>query len=190
MAISETAICNLALSRVGHDFITALTDDNRAGRLCALHYPISRDAVLRDHTWNFAIKRVQLAATTAVPAFEFDFAYPLPTDFIRMARSESDFLGTLSDYRIENGSILTNDNTFGIEYVYQCTNTGLFDPQFVDALAQRIAAEICVGLTDNANMATSLWQIYREKIAAAASNDSQEGTARSIAADTWIAARR
>jgi hypothetical protein len=189
MAVSETSICNLALSRVGHDFLTALTDDTKAGRLCNLHYAMTRDAVLRDHFWNFATKRVTLAASVTTPAFEFGYSYPLPTDFLRLVRSSSDWLSTGCAYRIENGSILTDDSTFNIEYIYQCTDTGRFDPMFVDMLAQRLAAEICIGLTDNANMAASLWQIYRDKIAAAQATDSQEGTARDIASDAWINSR-
>ena len=189
MAASEVSICNLALSRVGHDEITALAEDTKAGRLCNLNYAMMRDAVLRDHFWNFAIKRVTLAASVTTPVYEFGYAYPLPADFLRLVRASSDWLQTCSPYRIENGNILTDDNDFSIEYVYQCTDTGLFDSQFVDVLAQRLAAEICVGLTDNANMAANLWQVYREKMAAAQANDSMEGTTRSFAADTWLNSR-
>ena len=76
---SELEIYNLALSRIGQDTLSSVDESSKAGRLCRLHYALLRDAVLRAHPWNFAMRRVELAQVTFTPAFEYDYAYALPT---------------------------------------------------------------------------------------------------------------
>lgn len=62
MAVTEVSIANRALSRVGtNNVLTALDGTgNEANRQCYLHYEPCRDALLRAHPWNFAIKRTVL----------------------------------------------------------------------------------------------------------------------------------
>lgn len=195
MAVSETSICNLALSRVGHDFISSLGESTKAGRLCNLHYEPTRDALLRSHPWNFAIRRASLASIATTPTFEYQFAYALPTDFVRMVRTSDDAGFIFEDYRIEGqtGStskvLVTNADSVSIEYVAKITDTNAFDAAFVDVLAQRLACELCVALTDNANMTANLWRVYQEKLREARNMDAQEGTPRTLDADVWVGSR-
>ena len=65
---TEVSICSNALRRLGDDPITSLTDDTERARLCNSFYPDARDAVLRLHTWNFAVTRASLAQLAAAPA--------------------------------------------------------------------------------------------------------------------------
>lgn len=57
---TEVAICNLALSEVVDDTITALTDATPAARKCNQYYAQARDEVLELHPWRFATKRADL----------------------------------------------------------------------------------------------------------------------------------
>ena len=196
MAVSETSICNMALSRLGHDFISSLGEATKAGRLCNLHYEPTRDALLRAHPWNFAVRRAELAQITDAPTFEFAYAYALPTDFLRMVQTEGEALGDYSsDYRVEGllGStvkvLVTDDGSTKIEYVAKISDPNAFDAAFVDVLAQRLSAEICVALTDNANLAQNLWKIYSDKLREARNMDAQEGTPRGLVADIWTGSR-
>lgn len=267
MAVTEVSICKLALTRVGQDpnSLTALADATKEGRLCTVHYEPSRDAVLRAHPWNFAIKRADLALTTQpitditaanpavvtysgadsyangdrvyiaavvgmteinglygtvasvntgantfqlsdinssaftayvsggtitiAPPFEFGFKFPLPTDCLKVIRTESDSVGIDAEYRIEGRYLLAYDDTFAIEYIAQITDPTQFDALFVDLLAQRLAAEMCTAFTNNANMTENLWRIYNDKLGEARSTDAQEGTPRELNVDSWTAAR-
>jgi hypothetical protein len=61
MAVTDVSIANMALSHVGqHNQIAALSDSTEAARQCNLHFEPVRDALLRSHPWNFAVKRVRL----------------------------------------------------------------------------------------------------------------------------------
>lgn len=194
MAASVYEICKIALSRLGTETnFTAFGDDTPEARLLELYYDPSRKAVLRAHRWNFATRRAALVASSATPAFEYAYQFTLPTDFLTMVRTDLEQLGYDHDYRIEGSGtsrvLLTNDAAVSIEYIANITNTTLFDPLFDDVLAQKIAAEICPALTDNASMTQQLWDNYQMKLQEARAVDSQEGRPRDIVADKWLLSR-
>ncbi|MEW5705085.1 MAG: hypothetical protein AB1781_10960 [Pseudomonadota bacterium] len=189
MSSSEIEICNLALTRLGHSAITAFSEASVGASLAKLHYANTRDAVLRAHPWNFAIRRVMLAQETTTPAFEYTYQYALPADFLKIVRTDLDAQGYSVDYRIEGRKLLTDEGTIGIEYIARIEDVAQFDPMFVDCLAARLAAEIGTKLTDNAQMIRTAWEIYGEKIREARSVDAQEGTPRDIIADEWLLSR-
>lgn len=60
MATNSVEICNSALTLIGSRRIASLSDPSPEARNCLLNYDICRKAVLRDHPWNFATKRVDL----------------------------------------------------------------------------------------------------------------------------------
>lgn len=196
MAVTKLSICNMALSRVGNDKLTQaqLTADAiRAAQLVNSYYDNCRDATLRAHPWNFAVKRDSLVSTGEAPSFEYAVAFELPDDFLKIVRPDWESLGMEISYRIENQNdvkvLVTDESTCSIEYIAQITDATLFDPQFVDVLAQRLAAEISTGLTDNANMTEKLWQVHASKLREARGVDAQEGTPRGLDADGWINSR-
>ena len=58
---SVVGICNRALEKLGGGYIAALTEASKEARALNRAYDYVRDAVLRAHPWNFAIKRASLA---------------------------------------------------------------------------------------------------------------------------------
>lgn len=207
---SVTDISNLALTRIGHSQISNLDENSKGADLCTLHYPICRDAVLRAHPWNFAIRRATLAQSATTPNHEFTYYHVLPSDCLKVIRTnwEADGLTSTaiysypdsfniwdSEYRIESVSgvgkcIATHESVVKIEYIAQITDTSLFDPLFVDLLAQRMAAELAPAFTDTQSMSKAMWDIYQAKLAEARTTDAQEGTPReTVDVSPWIAAR-
>lgn len=206
-ATSEEEVCNLALTRIGHSQISNLNEGTKAADLCALHYPRSRDALLRAHPWNFAIKRATLALSVVAPNHEYDYQHALPVDCLKVIRTSWEANGytgaavygfpglvggleQVAPYRIEGRFLLCNEDTVRIEYIARITDTAQFDDLFTDCLAQRVAAEVSMALSDNASMTENLWGIYQSKLADAQSTDAQEGTPRDVIdVSGWIRAR-
>lgn len=209
---SETDICNLALTAIGHDTISSLDEGGKAADRCKLRYPICRDALLRAHPWNFAIKRKTLAQSSTTPNHEFDYYHVLPSDCLKVIRTNWEADGTSSTaiygypglngysweatpYRIEQVAnvgkcIATNEDTVKIEYIAQITDTAQFDPLFVDLLAQRLAAELAPDFTDTQTMAKAMWDIYQAKLGEARTTDAQEGSPREVIdVSPWVLAR-
>jgi hypothetical protein len=192
---SPEEIVNMALTKLGHDEITTIGEANKAGRLSARWYVPVRDALLRSHPWNFAVKRASLASSaTDTPEFEYEYSYPLPSDFLKMIRTYAESEGFEDDYRIEHGTDGTvlrshDDADVEIEYIARVTDVSRFDPIFVQCLALNLAAAMCMALADNANLLMAIKEELKEITPAARTTDAQEGTPRAMMADPWVTAR-
>lgn len=217
MVTSVLEIYNLGVTRLGHEQMSSETENTKAGRLCRLHYPLLRDSVLRAHPWNFAIRRATLAQLSVTPAFEFTYAYALPTDpkclkVVRTSYEANGFSSTaiygypgLVSYgempievRVETinvsgtpvKALLSNEATMSIEYIAQITDVSLFDDLFTDCLAARLAAELAFPLTDNQSATKTMMDLYQMKLAEARVVDAQEGSPRDVVnTDPWLIAR-
>lgn len=208
MATSETEVCNLALISLGHQTITSLDEGTPTADLCTLLYSQTRDSLLRSHPWNFAIKRSTLALSGTTPNHEFSYQHALPTDCLKVIRTNWEADGTIAGsaiygfpgimgynqveipYRIENGYLLCNETVAKIEYVAKITDVATFDPLFVRALSASMAMSMAMKLTDNATLFKTMSDEFRMAIAEARLQDATEGTPRDVV-DTsgWITAR-
>ena len=149
-------VCNLTLDLLKQAPISSIdSPEDPAEVIMARWYDVCRRALLRAHTWNFALKRRVLTPTGTAPAFGYSDAYNLPNDFLRLGSIGDDSLGDFRrDYEIENGQLLmTNDaGDLNLRYVYDLTTVTQFDPLFVDILALYMA----VRLSNKFNIASSL----------------------------------
>ena len=183
---SEVQLCNLALANVGDEQITSLTENSKAARLCNLVYEPMRDATLRAHPWNFAIKRIELAANTLTPAYEYNTQFTLPSDFLRLIGTN--MLDT-AKFTVEGNQLLCNVSALKIKYIYAVTDPNVFDWLFNEALSARIAAELSIAMTDNRSLTVDLFNLFSTKLSDARTADATEGTPDDITADTWLNSR-
>jgi hypothetical protein len=185
MATSVVQIVNNALIKIGASTILTLTENSEAARAANLIYEQVRDASIRDHVWNFAIRRVELAQNSTAPAFEFSYQYNLPSDCLRVLQMED--MGMY--YKIEGGKLLTDEGTAKILYLSRVEDVNLFDALFVEALSARIAAELSVTLSESNTLYSNMMEMYQRKIADARSMDAQESGYQELIADTWLDSR-
>tara|TARA_R110000824_G_scaffold82437_2_gene206662 strand:+ start:532 stop:1134 length:603 start_codon:yes stop_codon:yes gene_type:complete len=185
MATSVVQIVNNALVKIGANAILTLTEDSEAARAANLIYEQIRDACIRDHVWNFAVNRVELAQNSTAPAFEFSYQYNLPSDCLRVLQMED--MGM--SYKIEGGKLLTDEGTAKILYLARVDDVNLFDSMFVEALSARIAAELAVTLAESNTLYGNMMEMYQRKLADARSMDAQESGYLEIVADTWLDSR-
>lgn len=187
MAVSDVAICNLALQKLGALRIVALTEDSRNARSCNACYEIIRDARLRKNRWNFAITRVTLAPDAAAPSFDFAYAFTLPADCLRILPPARNDL----DWTIEQGKILTNDGTsLQVRYIKKVTDPAQFDACFVELLACDLADHMCEEITQSNTKKEAVKVDRREAMADAKRANSFEQISDEPPEDTWISARR
>lgn len=184
---SQTAICNLAIIQVGHDTLAAVDTSTPKGRKLLAAWPIVLDALLVEHAWGFATKRVALQQSATAPVWGYDHAYQLPSDYLRLLEVYPD-----SEYQVEAGQVLSNEDELSIKYIYRVTQTGLFSALFTLALADALAVQVCYGLEGSAQKRESLGKIAARSLDQAMAKDSKEawqpdGT--EDADDTWLTAR-
>lgn len=207
MPTTEVEIANSALTKVGADRIIDLDDDNKLAKVCKERLPKLRKALLRAHPWNFAIKRIELAASVNTPVFEWDYEYPLPSDCLRVLKtnhmlpfaSTGDFetgrsplgvFGTSSEWKVEGRSILSNDSTMKIMYISDEDDVTKWDDLFAEVLALYLASDIAYFISGSVSLAERIRLEFREELAQARSFDGQEGLSdNQIVASDWISSR-
>lgn len=182
---TEIGICNSALLKLGADRITSLSENRRPAILCNEQYPKMRQEVLADHPWNFALKRVELATLDTTPAFEFDYALQLPADCLRVLKLDHPTL----DFRVEGRSLLVNETSVNIKYIYDVTDASVFSPLFAEALAARLAADLAYPLVQSNTLHEQMMVYYEKLLRKAKAADAQEGKAEPLMYNTFLNAR-
>ena len=110
---TPVTICSNALLMLGDNPIADFEEDNDRARLAANLWPMARDAMLRRHPWNCAIKRVILSPLVDAPAFDFGYQFQLPGDWLRTLSIGQE--GERPRYRQEGRVILMDENAVLIE---------------------------------------------------------------------------
>lgn len=180
-------VCNKALDKLGQPPIVSLTDGTKAANLCDRNWGMIRDEVLRSHPWNFAMKRISLAPSSAAPSWGFTKAFPIPSDCLRLIEVKD---GDNFDYQIENDEILTDESILYIRYIYQVTDPNKYDSLFVNVAASRLALELCESLTQsNSKKQLLIGELRDLYIPLARRVDGQENPAASLSEQDWISSR-
>jgi hypothetical protein len=179
-------VCNKALDKVGQNPITSLTDGTKAANLCLRNWPLIRDQVLRDHPWNFAVKRAVLAASGTAPVWGFTAKFPFPSDLLRLIEVRDLSTG---EYQIEDRDIHADGTVLYIRYISQVTDPNTFDALFVDTVATRLAAELCEALTQSTSKKKALFDEYDDSLTRAKRADGQENPPAPYEEDEWISVR-
>jgi hypothetical protein len=199
-AISNVAIANRALSKLGEDRITSFADDSKPARAIAACFDIVRDAELRRRRWKFALTRTSLAALADAPAFGYAYAYQLPADCLRVWSVGDAAPGAvISEYRtsldapewqIEGRTILTDYGApLKIRYTSRVEDPQQFDAAFVESLAARLAMECADELTGMASRVDKAMTDYNIAIREAVRANAIESAPDPLPDDEWVLSR-
>ncbi len=184
---SQTGISNQALAQVGQEPITAVDTSTRQGRICLAVWSLVLDAMLEVHAWGFATKRVALQQLSETPEFGFAYAYAVPSDCVRILEVSPD-----TEYSIEAGQILSNEDELALKYVHKVTQAGLFPPWFALAMSDAIAARICFAFEGSASKRKMLEEIAAGSLSVAIAKDTRQAwqdPGPTDSEDSWLTAR-
>jgi len=182
MAISSVQIANFALSKVGTDStIESLTETSSEAKEANLWFSFVREEVLAAFNWQFARKRILLAAHTEDPPDEWAYRYIYPSESLK-ARFIENPVGLEADpvpFIVElaaddTKSLLTNQGTATLIYTSSITDTTLYTPWFIESFATMLAAKICFPITGKLNLSQNLETKARQMLIVAPAMDAQE----------------
>ena len=193
---SKIAICNMALGWLGAPPIAALTEKRPEAIYASQYYDSALEQTLRDHRWNFAQRRVRLAAIDVPDGYQgvYENAYALPVDCLHAhtvldaAENTFPFIVALAE---DGGSkiVLTNVASAYLAYTALVTVPELYDPNFVRAMSRRLAADIAVPiLKNNAQKVQEAETLYDRELARAKLADYREGKPEEDEDVSWIQA--
>jgi hypothetical protein len=185
MAVSAVGLANMALTLIGEEPILAFTEDNKPARFVCQHYDNVRQYVLRQHPWGCATTRATLAVLATAPEWGFSTAHELPSDYMRLVERELH----KTDYRIEDGVLMSDNGTEKISYVYDLEDVSKMDPLLQQTMAAFLAAELAIPVTQSKDLSRQLFGLYKEKLAEAQHTDVVEAPIDVVTEDSWIDAR-
>jgi hypothetical protein len=198
---STVDIANYALNTLGASNISALDENSKPARIVNQRFNSVRNTVFRAHPWNCLIRRTELAQEVDTPVFGYTYQYPLPTNpyCLRVLEFSNGTLSYPQDnmfnnsggpvFVIEGRKLLTDEGTAKIKYVAEITDPQEYDANLIEALAARLAMEICYAITGSTSMIQTTAALYDEKLKEARFVDGTEGAPQKLEASEFIEAR-
>ena len=185
--MSKVSLCNLALRRVGEQTITSLTEVTKNAKLCNELYQETLEEVLRNHTWNCAKFRVELAQDADTPTYGWTYQYSLPVDprCVRVLRMED----TESEWVIEGTKLLTDEGTVKILYVGDTDNPEDLDPLCRKVVYLEMAAAMAYTLVENNTILNGIEAQLDKAWSDARGVNAQEGTKMQTQRSQWLESR-
>jgi len=180
---TKVEICNLAIRMIGAKRITSLDDEAEEARVLTDIYDRMLDEVLVAYPWNFALKRSALTRLATTPTYEYDYAYALPADCLRVVEAEDH---AYEDFQVEDNKLLTDSESLNVRYIARVTDPTKYSPLFIQAFTARLSAELAYPLTNDAGLAKNKFDEFQLKVSQARSTNAQEGTARKIERNSWL----
>lgn len=198
---TETEIVNAALRRGGGaKRILALTDSVGSAGIASDVLASERDELLRSGVWNFTVTRIKLAQSSTLPVFGWSYAYPLPSDCLRVIAvyDTADGTGTVP-YKVESirqadgsyiNAIVSDASDVYLKYSRQVTDPNLMSASFRQVLTLRLAKIFAISIAKSNPLFQALdaeeQKVYRQ----ARSADGMEDYPERLPEGSWAGSRR
>jgi len=193
---SKTEIANGALRLVGAGRVTNVDTDGTPKAQTVLDlYEDVRKELLRSHNWNFATKREKLAQSSTTPEFEFDYAYPIPSDWIRTKSvTDNDAGYSTILYRMEfvgsQRCIVCSADQVYLRYIFNAEDPNKYSADFVRAFELLLGRDLALPITASRTLRADLDAEYKRVISQAKSTDSQGQFPELRPRGSWANSRR
>lgn len=198
---SIVSICNRALTKLGSNRITSLADNTKPARTMSTLYDDVRRSELRAHRWSFSMKRALLPALADAPVWGFPRQFQLPTDNLKLDQLGDYYVWWGPVYRgytyhadhlyaLEGGRILTDlPAPLKVRYAYDVKDPNLFDANFEELLAAKLAMEACEDLTQSATKFQQVAAEYGDALKVAIRANAIERPPETFAESEWLLVR-
>lgn len=202
MALSDIAICNMALGHLGKNSqsISAFfpLEKSVEARQCSIWYDQCRREVLEAQDWSFARARLALSLHGDPPPAEWVFRYQTPADMLvdrklwnPYTQTQTPFgnatayplgdLGNNTAYQLETSldgqqlTLLTNLDSAILVYTRDQLLVQTFTPLFVNALSHYMAAKMAYAITAKQTAEDKEVKAFQSAMRSAAASDANRG---------------
>lgn len=185
--MSKVSICNIALTRVGEQRIISFTDKSKNAILCNQLFDQVLDEVLRNHPWNCATRRIELAQDATAPIFGWTYRYALPNSpyCVKVLYLEN----SAQEFAIEGRWLMTDQGTVKMKYIARPADVADLDPLCTKVLYLSLAVAFAYNLVENNTVLNNLLDQQNAAYSEARSMDAQEGTVQWADQSAWLEAR-
>ena len=177
-------IISNALVLLGHDTINSLSDPGRVVRVAVSLYDDIKEDELTSSNWTFAKVQAQLAKLTVGPIDEFENAYQLPSDLLKVL-----YIRPRVRYKIYGDKLFTNES--GSVFINYIANVGeaMFPPSFARMLTFALAIDESIPIREGFTVSEVLDKRYLKHRGRATQADSSQTPQDRLASNPLLAAR-
>jgi len=192
MRLSDVEIANTAIGLCGSSaFILSLDQDSEAAERCKRFLPIATEKVLRKHDWNCATQLIRLAQNTLAPTFEYDHAYALPYNCVRVVNcyENDDYYSSYDRWRVVGRNVHTDMDAVYLKYIAMPDDYRDLDVLLSDAVAYELAMMLAPTLMKDPQMFSILNQAKQRAYMEAQAIDTLENKFAYTENSVWNDAR-
>jgi hypothetical protein len=150
----KLTLYNLALGHLTERRLASLAEPREPRRVLDDFWPSVNGYCMERKIWNFALRAIQIdASSSVVPGFGFNFAFTIPSDWIRTLKvaDEPSLTTPLNNFKEETGYWFANATPLFISYssndpLYG-NNLGKWPASYEDYVALRLAHMACKRIT-------------------------------------------
>ena len=178
----DVLICNRALDMVHARNIATLdsTLTMEEEQKCANIYEQTRDLLLKEYRWNFAIRTATVLnyasagvspAVNSIPLFgtEYSYASSLPPECLRVLELP-EFAN--DKWRIQASGatkyllcdVNTDDDDLEVNYIKKVQESALFDTHFIEILQLRLASKLAFSIADSSSGGADFYQMEKVEV--------------------------
>ena len=187
---SAIDIASAALVKLGDKPIASFDEGTVTATTVSTLYPVTRDTLLSCKDWRFAIRSERLARVASTDPVDYACQYQLPDDYIRaISAGLSDYTTSKGlAYDIRCNRLFTNGDGIYLKYIAR-VDEAFMPAWFVTALIDRLAADLCMAISDDSRRFNLLRQDALHSLGEARRLDGQQRTPLAIRNDALIKVR-
>lgn len=164
------SICSNALLMLGANTINSFDDDSDRARIASNLWPSFVDSILRKHYWNCAKQQVILSPDETAPAFDWDYQFTLPSDWVRTLQVGK--AGLPDDFEQVGRKLLMATNVLYLTYI--SNDVTQYDSELVNVLELGMAARMAYAITQSAALQELKIKEYMDALRSAKAIDGQD----------------
>lgn len=173
MSYTKIDLCSRALVKLGAHPIASFNEATAEANVCTQLYESTVESLLAAYPWRFALEKTELARLALTPSADYQYAYQLPNNYVRVLSAGNGMKSQGLKYKIVGNTLHTNAEKVIISYIARPDETA-FPPFFSNALIARLAAELCLPLTESTTRTDYMYNRAEEEFKAAKLTDSQQ----------------
>ena len=196
MAATKTALCQLALARLGSttNISDVDADTSQEAKLCRIFYDNALRNVFEECDWPFATTTVQIALVETNLTTGWLSHYTYPSDAVRILGVEPTTATVsfqpnknyASEFELVYGPsakyIASYHNvSLYCTYIKLVTNVQLYPASFNEAFCFRLASDLALGLNKSFQLSNAMSTAYLDRIKQAKANQKNENNVKCVA---------
>ena len=179
MSLNQIDLINRALIKIGAAPIQNLNDPQSQAKIAKLLYGTCMDSLLSSYQWSFATAQQPLIRLIGRPITDYQFAYQLPKDFLRVLSAGNSDKSSGLEYRILEKRLHCDSDHVILTYVFRPAEVN-FPPYFYQALIARLAAEFCLPIVESVSRMEALMKLADFEYRQARQIDAMQDTSSSF----------